>query len=166
VSRAAGWLLAFAALAVLLAAGSGALLIEPFRGLLDDGAGAVPAFRSSRSTQAHRWLGLGAAFACLPLAATGLLLGLHGLLATHGPRVRAALLGVLAPLLLAFGLGAAFTGHAAWDRTRMSELQLGLVEGFLRVHGLVFGGGLIVGLATFAAAWWWLRRAESPEDED
>lgn len=165
MSRAAGWLLAVAAVTALFAAGSGALLLSGLRGLLEQGAGAVPDFRSSPSVTAHRWLGLAAALACLPVAATGLLLGLHGLLAAHGPRLRAALLGGLAPALLAFGLGAAFTGHAAWERTRMSELQVHLVEDFLRVHGGVFGGGFLLTMLAFGGGLLWLRRAELQDDD-
>lgn len=166
MTRAAGWLLALAAAAALLAAGSGLLLMGDFRGLLEQGAGAVPGFRQSLPVQIHRWAGLGAALLCLPVAATGLLLGLHGLLAAHGPRLRAAALGVLAPLLLAAGLGAAFTGHANWDRTRMSELQVELVDGFLRLHALIFGGGLLLVVALFAGGLTWLRLAEAPDEED
>lgn len=165
MTRAAGWFLALAALMALLAAGSGLLLLGDFRGLLGQGAGAVPAFRQSLATQLHRWVGLGAALACLPVAATGLLLALHGLLAAQGPRVRAATLGVLAPLLLAAGLGAAFTGHAAWERTRMSELQVELVDGFLTLHALIFGGGFLLVVGLFAAGLAWLRLAEPPEDD-
>lgn len=166
MSRAAGWLLGLSALVALLAAGSGVLLIEGFRSLLEQGAGAVPAFKRSGMARAHGWLGLGAALACLPVAATGLLLGLHGLLAAHGPRIRAALLGALAPLLLALGLGAASTGHGAWDRTSMGELQVGLLDGFLRLHGAVFAGGYLLTIGFFAAGLVWLRRAEGQEEED
>jgi len=166
VSRAAGWLLVLASLVALLAVGSGLLLLPEFRALLEKGAGAAPGFRGSAGAQVHRWLGLAAALACLPVAATGLLLGLHGLLAAHGPRLRAGLLGVLAPLLLAAGLGAAFTGHAAWDRTRMSELQVELLDDFLRVHAFYWGGGFLGAIALFAAGLVWLRRAEEPGETD
>ena len=166
VSRAAGWLLLFATLLALLAMGSGALLVPDFRALLEQGAGAAPGFRGSAGVKAHRWFGLAAALACLPVAATGLLLGLHGLLAAHGPRFRAAFLGVLAPILLAAGLGAAFTGYAVWDRTHLSELQVELLDDFLRVHALSWGGSYLLAVALFGGGLVWLRRAEEPEEED
>ena len=166
MSRAAGFFLLIAASCCIGAFATGAFLVGPFRSLLEEGAGAAEVFSRSVAVRVHAWLGAVAAGACLPVAATGLLLGLHGLLVPRGPRVRAALLCAVSPVLLFFGLGAAYTGHAAWEATRLGELQADLLHGFLRAHAVLFGGGLAAGLLVQALALSWWKRAERRSSPD
>lgn len=166
MSAAASRLLVVAAVACAAALGTGLALLGPFRDLLEIGAGAAEGFSSAWLTRVHGQLGHLAALAAVPVAAAGLLLGLHGLLSPGGRRLRSGLLAGLSPLALFGVLGAAYTGHAAWEPTLLGELQPDVLHGFLRTHGALFGSAAAGGLALLAANLAWHRRGRRSEDED
>jgi hypothetical protein len=168
VSRAARTLCLVALLAAAAALVSGVLLAPEFRALLGRGAGAAADFSASPAVRVHAACGHLAAAACLPLAAVSVLLALHGLLSSGGPKARAALVGLLGPLALALAVAAEATGFAAWERTRLGELDAELLLGFLRRHGHVAGSafaGALLALAAALALLGWSERARPAQDD-
>ena len=161
-------LLLLAGVLTAAAIGTGLAIAGPFVELLEEGAGSVRGFSASTLVRVHAHLGHASALVALPLAATGLLLGLHGLLATSGRRLPSALLAVAAPVGLFWALGAVYTGHAAWEPTLLGELQPEVLHGFLGRHGRWFalGAGLAVLVQGGLLLWLRGRRREEEEEDE